>query len=73
MKQTAKLENWYQIGNSLFGQVYGHPKLPDGTIVQTSEVVHIDYIAKTAETINTEYSLGNKFNFNDSIVDEEGD
>jgi hypothetical protein len=60
MKQTANLENWYFIHGVLFGDVYNHPKLNDGSLIRTSEVISISEDLKTAETLNTFYTLGKK-------------
>lgn len=60
MKQTARIENWYVIHGILFGQCYDHPKIPDGSNIQTSGLAKFSSDGKTAETLNTIYSLGEK-------------
>lgn len=61
-KQKARLENWYVGPNDLlYGVVYGHPKISDGTPVSTSRVVSFNPETKKAETLNTHYELGNPF------------
>ncbi len=59
MKQSAKIENWYVIHDVLFGTVYDHPKIEDGTEVQTSGYAVFSK-AGFAETRNTIYKLGKK-------------
>lgn len=65
MKSRARLNNW-TIGTyfddspcttCLFGEVYGHPKFPDGKAVVTSQIVSVDLIKKVAETQFTIYDL----------------
>jgi hypothetical protein len=59
MKFNARLENWFVgCGDLLFGNVYGHPKWPDGTEVVTSRVVQWDKENNRAVTRNTQYVLG---------------
>jgi hypothetical protein len=36
MRPVANLENWFQLGQLLFGEVYGHPNFEDGSFVQVS-------------------------------------
>ncbi len=65
-KQKAKLENWFVQKSSthecLIGQVTGHPKLEDGSSVRTSKLVNPVKDGDTqAETLNTIYELGVKF------------
>lgn len=62
-KKKAHLENWLYSLNEfgtpvLFGVVSGHSRIPDGTEVRTSKVLSIDAQARTAETMNTTYTLG---------------
>lgn len=63
-KQTARLDGWVtlKLGNTqrFAGIVSGHPKLPDGEEIFTSEVNRIfqeDDVTKL-ETRNTVYTLG---------------
>lgn len=58
-KQKARLENWF-IGEDdlLYGTVYGHPLIKDGTEVSTSRVVSLNKETGEAETLNTHYILG---------------
>lgn len=57
--QRARLEHWYVNSNDeLCGDVYGHPKFPDGAGVKTTRVVYWDNEKNQAVTKNTEYSLG---------------
>lgn len=62
-KPKARLENWY-VGydDCLYGNVYGHERLPDGEMVRTSRVVTFDAETKKAETKNTHYQLGEPMN-----------
>lgn len=62
-KQKARLENWY-VGEDdlLYGIVFGHPKIADGTQVSTSRVVSFNPESKKAETLNTHYELGQPLN-----------
>jgi hypothetical protein len=61
--QAVRLENWQVINNSgekkayLCGEVYGHPRLPDGRLVTTSAVIELhDDTAVTRS--GTVYRLG---------------
>lgn len=66
-KQTARLDRWSKcVGQkngvvyiTLSGVVYDHPRLADGTYVNTSVVVSMPD-EKSAETLNTHYTLGDK-------------
>lgn len=65
-KQTAHIEDWFVAdtagGNQcLIGKVTKHPKQDTfkTTAQQTSNLVRLDRAAKTAETENTIYTLGN--------------
>lgn len=61
--QHARLENW-SFGRSLSGrlvltgQVFGHPKGPDGGHLTTSRVIVLDLNKMICITMNTEYKLG---------------
>ncbi len=62
-EQTVRLENWEVFDNSwkmkryLHGEVYGHPRLPDGRMVMTSSVIELrDDVAVTQS--GTIYRLG---------------
>ena len=58
-KPQAKIENWFRGEyDLLYGEVYGHPKLPDGAFIRTSSVIKFDPNTKEAETLNTVYKLG---------------
>lgn len=61
MKQTAKLYNWSLVEGGdvrvLLGHVKDHPRLEDGTYVQTSLLVSLDEARGKAETLNTIYTL----------------
>lgn len=48
--QKAIIKNWSVIGDQLTGEVYGHPRFEDGTLVRTSTIQKII-------TRNTEYTL----------------
>ncbi len=56
-KQTAKLKNWWYTGRLLIGEVYDHPHIPDGKVVNTSKVLYINKEIGIAETLNTVYIL----------------
>jgi len=68
--QHAHLEDWslstvvgaYQAPEQgspvLLGTVSGHPRLADGTEIQTSRISTFDMEAKKAITMNTVYTLG---------------
>ena len=56
-KQKAKLENWYQVGPVLYGNVYDHPRHEDGNFVRTSRIIFIKKEIGIAETVNTVYIL----------------
>ena len=62
-EQAVRLENWEMISNPwkmkqyLHGEVYGHPRLPDGRLVTTSAVIELhDNVAVTKS--GTIYQLG---------------
>ena len=62
-KVTATLENWTQIGQVIYGQIYGDTRgrFVDGQQVRTSrldEIVHDDDMVKYAYTQNSVYKLG---------------
>lgn len=60
-KQKATLENWSIDGvqDIAYGNVFGHPKIPDGTYIRTSLIVDIDRDGENiiVETLNTFYTL----------------
>lgn len=62
-KPTVRIENWEEqclFGFSILkGNVYGHPKCPDGQLVWTSKIVSEDF-PYSVETENTIYVLGNQ-------------
>lgn len=66
-KPVAHIEDWILVGNndhrSLIGAVSNHERQAEfGMPYQrTSRLVSIDEEAKVAETANTWYTLGNKF------------
>lgn len=49
----------------LVGRVYNHPRLADGKIVVTSQVLELDARRGFARTLNTYYRLVNKSTVND--------
>lgn len=57
-RQSARIEDWYLAGDSLFGVVSGHPMIPDGTLVRTSKILKFDQATNHAATSNTDYVLG---------------
>lgn len=57
-KQTARLESWIIMNQSVYGTVYGHPLLSDGSEIRTSSIVKLNLEGKTCETLNTNYTLG---------------
>lgn len=78
-RQKAKLEDWY-VGsdNLLHGNVYGHPKIPDGEFITTSRIVTLNSENGEAETLNTNYKLGSPKRFifayaHDRLVKERDD
>lgn len=70
MKPSVRIENWsfQQTGDAytapelrsrcLVGTVYGHPRMKDGSEIQTSEIVKINKKLRRVFTVNTAYSLG---------------
>ena len=57
LPEPTRLEQWTErYGNRLHGQVYNHPRFPDGEWIITSRVVWI--AADCAQTLNTFYKLG---------------
>ena len=62
-KPQVRIENWFLIAGSLYGNAYDHPRFDDGTLVQTSQVITEpgDEPAKEGdvlETRSTFYTLG---------------
>lgn len=57
--KTAILKNCTMTSNTLYGNVYDHPKFKDGTFVRTSEVknVHKDSDYYLVTTRNTTYKI----------------
>ena len=60
---TVRIENWkrcFDDGRSpnLEGDVYGHPRFPDGTHIYTSTIEWIDEEKRKCKTRNRIYSLG---------------
>lgn len=61
-KQTARLENWYVYDSDrVVGDVYGHPRFPDGHHIITSTIDKMSEAESVCETLNTIYTLGAKF------------
>ena len=63
VKPAARIEQWMLLHGRLFGNVYGHPGIPDGTYVSTSPVRNLHRTkplaeGATVETNNTLYQLG---------------
>lgn len=63
-KQECRLENWriarLKGKQILFGDVFGHPSLRDGTRVTTNNLLSFEEYGSRAETLNTVYHLGKK-------------
>lgn len=61
-KNTARIDNWFKIGNCLWGNVSEHSirEFDPGCLQRTSDIVSIDESAGVAETMNTHYILGKK-------------
>lgn len=59
-KHTARIDNWFEVGNCLWGKVTEHSlrEFNPDCIQRTSELVSIDRNAGVAETENTHYVLG---------------
>lgn len=54
----AKLKNWLAGAHGqLYGEVYGDPRYPDGTSVQTTKIVEWDKDGRWVQTKNTYYEL----------------
>lgn len=68
-RQKAHLDSWrlepapHTRGSYwLWGNVYNHPKgFADGSLVHTSLILSINFAERTAETINTDYTLGSPY------------
>lgn len=61
-KNTARIDNWYKIGNCLWGNVSEHSvrEFDPNNVQRTSNLVNFDEEAGIAETENTHYILGEK-------------
>ena len=61
-KNTARIDNWFKVGNCLWGNVTEHSlrEFNPDSLQRTSKLVRIDIAAGVAETLNTHYTLGNK-------------
>ena len=55
-----KLRNWTQISNQVWGEVYDHPRVVDGSHVRTSDIVYINKGIGILQTLNTVYILIDK-------------
>lgn len=66
-KPIVRIENWTMTPSftgltaSLYGNVYGHPRLPEGVQAYTSPIVALDEPGSRCETMNTVYELGAKW------------
>ena len=60
--QQARLENWYYDSDRplLWGECYGHPRLPDGSHVHTAKIEYINEEETLAISLNTQWELGAK-------------
>ena len=60
-KPTVRIHNWSLIHGSLAdwleGEVEDHPRLDEGTFVQTSKLLVLNRESNHAETLNTIYIL----------------
>lgn len=56
--KVVKIEGWGIVDGCLVGTVTGHPTIPDGARVLTSEIDYIRPTLKVAITQNTVYELG---------------
>jgi hypothetical protein len=67
-KPNVKIENWIIVQSPAeghlicLGRVVDHPRLGSQDEICTSELVRADFEAKTIETQNTIYSLGQPLN-----------
>ena len=61
-KNTARIDNWFKVGNCLWGNVSEHSvrEFDPDTIQRTSDLVRMNEALRTAETVNTHYKLGKK-------------
>lgn len=61
-KHTARIDNWFVVGNCLWGNVTEHTlrEFNPDTIQRTSDIVYINEAFSVAETHNTHYTLGTK-------------
>ena len=61
-KHTARIDNWFVVGNCLWGNVSKHSlrEFDPDNIQRTSDILSIDENAGVAETANTHYKLGKK-------------
>lgn len=58
MTTIARLHNWTVCGEVLFGEVYNHPKFPDGVFIRTSYIKKIYWVnGPRVKTRNTIYKL----------------
>lgn len=70
INKPPRLEGWFEMHNTLYGTVYNHPHVEDGTFVRTSELVDpVDKDSKTARTMNRIYRLGNPMMMNGDSSD----
>ncbi len=55
-----KIVEWIWVDNTevIIGRCYGHPNIPDGTAIRTSEIVKKDIPNGVIETKNSMYILG---------------
>lgn len=62
VKNTARIENWFKVGNCLWGNVVNHTvrEFDSDNLQRTSQLVYLDEKTGVAETENTHYTLGKK-------------
>ena len=58
VKNKPILHNWIVMGSRIWGETYNDDRMPNGTILITSEVVNLDRENGILETKNTTYDLG---------------
>lgn len=61
-KHTARIDNWFVVGNCLWGNVTEHSlrEFNPDRLQRTSNLVSMSEVNRTAETENTVYTLGTK-------------
>lgn len=57
-KPRVNINNWYIASNRLYGVAFDHPHMGKDSAIKSSPILEHDALARTCETANTIYLLG---------------